>query len=433
MSDHRNRARKLITELLSRRSRQWKIFALLFSSTFLGYSVGFLAVPLLIYIYEPTFFGEWALFSGISAIVTTILTWRFEYALPIAKNDRHRAQLLAFSMLVALLITVFLLAIGLLFSAHSFAYSRLYLPVILSPIGGLSYGYYQLWTNAAISKSAYRSVALAKILQILLVTTSQLTLGFLARYIHNESSLPLIWGSLIGWLGASYFLARSITDISTRRCEKISMTTIRKYRTFALYSMPAALFMRLSTQLPNVLLSFLYGLEIAGAYAIAHRLLGMPAALISQSLAQTFLGLISERSVPIARLYINLRKILLYLTIPFMVYAYLVSRFLQFYPNWAYASMVVLLLSPYFFLQLSAQPLSVLYVSSGFQYREMFIEAIRFSLGVIAILSPKFLFENLSNDTLMAPFTATNALVYILWHTDASVVLNKRRDFKGVE
>jgi len=412
-----------IYKRLSSVPKHWKVFTLILSSTVIGYGLGFLALPVLIFIYKPHQFGEWALFTGVSSIATTFLTFRFEYSLPVAEDNQSRIKLLSFSMLLAALVALLFSVAVLILCLLGSIPQDLILSLVLSPIGGLAYGYYLLWTNAAIANAAYKSVASAKILQTTLTPAVQLLLGIAIIYFYEDSSLPLMLGSIIGWFSASYFLARKIPEISSATLPKNFIDTVRRYKAFAIYSMPAALFMRLSTQLPNVLIGPLYGLSIAGSYAIAQRLLGTPAALVSQSFAQTFFGLTSEKVLSISKMFANLKKSIFYFLFPYMLYAMAAYLLLTLYPHWKTASIALLILAPHFFMQFFSQALGALYISAGLQRRELVIEASRFSFSVVALLLP-WILQLHSLYFLFGPFVAVNVLIYILWILDASRVLN---------
>lgn len=115
----------------------------------------------------------------------------------------------------------------------------------------------------------------------------QLILGFL-----HVRTLGLVISFVVGQAAGVTQLARAcwvndraaFVGISLRAC----FSTAAQHWRFPAFSSPAALINAFGTNLPQIAITSMFGLEVGGAYALAMRVFMTPSSLLGQSIAQIY-------------------------------------------------------------------------------------------------------------------------------------------------
>ena len=83
-----------IRNLLNRNDRFSRGILAILSGTIISRLIAFMAIPLLSRLFTPAEFGVFALFSMITTMLATVVTWRFEPAIVLPKSDKLAVNLL---------------------------------------------------------------------------------------------------------------------------------------------------------------------------------------------------------------------------------------------------------------------------------------------------------------------------------------------------
>lgn len=282
-----------------------------------GQAIVLVASPVLTRLYTPEEFGVLAVFASVIGILMSVSAARYEISIPIPKSDTASAAIAVLGLcLVAC--TTLLSAAGIFFFGDLFVSwtntdaLKPYLWFV--PIGLLGIGIYRVLNYWAVRRRAYTIVARTKISQNISRVVSQVGLG-----LFSAGPAGLIIGDVIGRIGGTSSLAvyawkndRALFfGTSWRRMQAMA----RRFRSFPLLSGPSALFNKSALEVPALFFAGLFAPNVAGWFALAQRMIGVPVWLVAESIQQVFLGDAAEqvRNSPreVKRLYIRLSGLLL--------------------------------------------------------------------------------------------------------------------------
>lgn len=389
-------------------------------ATLAGQAIVLLAVPLLTRLYDPQAFGAAAVFASLTSILYPVSSLRYELAIPLPKEDEAAASLLVLSLLLLFptaIVTAFviwLVGSDLAELTNSTAIAA-YLWVV--PLGLFGVGALQAVTLWAVRLGDYRAVARSRIFQgfglVLVQAGGALVFG---------PSVPwLLGGQLVGQTLGLGSVSRDAWRRSHRLFRSINLTGImrmaRRYKRFPQVSLWAGLVDSLALFVPGVLLAATYGLQAAGHYALASRVIGLPMTLVGHSVSTVYLGEASRAALetPLALQDIHHRTaktLLVFGALPTLamgVVSALIGGWV-FGPSWSEAGLFMLILSPSYAAGLVAVPLSSTLVITEMLGREALWDSVRLLLVLASILVPFAL--GLGVTTAIISFSAVMVLTY---------------------
>jgi len=201
--------------------------------------------------------------------------------------------------------------------------------LIISFIGA---GVYQTLNGWAVRDRGYLIITKTLINQNLSGSIVKIVLGYL-----KTGGLGLIIGDIISKVTGIGTLFRDMW-----RKEKqvilhdVSLTNIRlvarEYRHFPLYSFPASVLNVIALQLPVLMLSFMFDLQVVGWYSLANVVLSIPYSLISFSMGQVFCGemttMLREKQGDILALFRSVTKKLFLFALPIIGIPAIIAPFI---------------------------------------------------------------------------------------------------------
>ncbi len=263
----------------------------LMTGTALGQIITVLVSPILARIYTPEDFGILAIYISVVAILSVVICLRFELAIMLPEKKEEAADLVILSIFIATLISICLLFIFIIFKkniAVIIGHPELAFYLYLVPLSTFFYGSFQVFSYWMSRNQKFSELAAAKATKEAAIAGTQLSLGAL----FQAGALGLVGGQIVGNATITgILLFKSFNQISKRFYSAISnnlKAVFIKYKKFPLFTSWAALLNAISQNIPAILLAFLFSPSIAGFYAIAMRVLQMPAALIGNSVKQVY-------------------------------------------------------------------------------------------------------------------------------------------------
>ena len=274
------------------KSRFLRRLAMLSGGTFLGQLLLVATSPVLTRLYGPEAFGALAVFSGLAAILAMVSALRFEFAVPVAREEDEAVGLVGLGFVTAGATTL-LVALGVWllapWLARATAIPGLAGLLWLLPLTALCNGLSLPLAYWSIRQGTFRVNGANKLIQAGGQATSQLALGA-----AGAGTPGLILGYALGPLVMLVHLLGSLPA-----AERVRLLVVRWRRLWPLarrhwhypaYSAPAALLTSSTQLLPAVLLAVLYGPVAAGWFGLGQRVMGLPVKLLAQAASQVFLG-----------------------------------------------------------------------------------------------------------------------------------------------
>ncbi|HQO08871.1 MAG TPA: oligosaccharide flippase family protein [Clostridiales bacterium] len=345
----------------------------LFGASFIAQLIPFIILPFLTRIYSPEDFGFWAYFLSLSGLLSIIMTGNYEFAIVLQKDDKDALETASGSILTGIII--FLSAL---------IFMPIYLDVVLSSAGiaDKNYGYVILILIMAICMGCYRIMNYWNNRKGRFNTTAQ---GNITRSV-TSSAIQLVNGSLItrNYTGlvsgsvAGYFIGtivqskNFIKNFSKHRKE-INLKSIKenliKYKDFPKYFMPSEFMNNLSSNVPVIFLTNMFGSAAAGFYSIPQKFINMPLSMLGSSISQVYYTKASDmkkKDKDISGITEEIyKKLFIIGIVPLSIISaygdYIFSYFLG--SKWGVSGLYASVLAPWMLMVFASSPVSIIFAT----------------------------------------------------------------------
>lgn len=251
--------------------------------------VTILAAPVLTRIYSPEAFGEFAELLAIILVLQNVITLRFDLAVPVADSRRDAALLASLAAVVAALLSSLTLGLlllgarlGILPGSYDAGTSLSFCTCLFAASCG------QILAQWWLRDGRYRLVSVARGIQATVQAAAQAGLGALSAV---PTSL-LVGLSLGHGSAAALLMSRLRGEVRPRLVAGAPadyLSVARKFWRFPLISTWSALVNSAGLNAPLIVIGALFGMDVLGLYALAHRAIGLPMTLVGQASAQAYM------------------------------------------------------------------------------------------------------------------------------------------------
>jgi O-antigen/teichoic acid export membrane protein len=263
----------------------------LVTGTAVGQVLILAASPLLTRLYTPVDFGVLAVFSGLLGILGIVASLRYDLAIPLAEDDERAVNLLGVSLIVAVLICALTGVTVWLWGdvITGWFNAEILQPLLwLLPVGLLAVGCTRAFIHWAIRRQDFGRITRTEISRSIGRVVTQLGFGFLM-----SGPLGLLVGQIIGQSAGITTLVRAFHRRDGRLWRTISLRGMARaasrYAKLAMLATGTALLSNAGRFAPALFVAALYGVEVAGWFALAQRILDAPA-LVGTAVARVYLS-----------------------------------------------------------------------------------------------------------------------------------------------
>jgi len=246
--------------------------------------------PIISRLFSPDDFGVLSVYTSILSIVAVFATLRYEFAIPIAEDDKSAINVVALTLGSVGLISLVSLAV---FSFFGDGIANLLNAQQLKPyfwlvsVGILATGVYTAFRYWAFRKKNFKTITKTTVNQSVAHQAINLLWGFFIG-----GPIGLIVGTIVGRSAGIWTLSKDIRKDQTGLLKSISLReTIKlakRYVKFPFYSSWAAILNSLGIQLPVLLLSSMYGTEVTGSFGFGNRIVALPMSFIGVAVGEAF-------------------------------------------------------------------------------------------------------------------------------------------------
>lgn len=263
-----------------------------------GQLAALLGAPFLTRLYSPVDFGQFAVLTSIVITLGTIGAARFDLAVPLPPRETDAYSVALLGLIASLLLLVFSSMTILL--AGDVLSGLLGQPQLMPwlwavPVCAASMSASLVLNQLALRHQRFRAVARRNLIQSVVLIAAQLILGLL-----QVRPGGLILGFAIGQALGMVSLLFGAGLFSRAAKEGATWPAVRRmaarYRKFPLVSAPSGLLNVLAPQLPILMVSQSYGLQVAGWLGLAQRVLTAPVTLVGTAVAQVYLSELARRT-----------------------------------------------------------------------------------------------------------------------------------------
>jgi len=350
----------------------------LLGGTGLAQFVGIAVMPILSRLYTPQDFAAIQLFLAFSSVALTIITLRYELAIPTPKGAREASYLFLASQLAALFLSpVAAWMLAQMILRNTFGFSVLptwasWAMLVYLWLGALFFGL-RYWL---IRQEEFLLLGRVMVDRGVARALVQVALGW-----WPAGLLGMLLGELGGQLaGIRQMMLRNLGQLA-ENLRPLSVLglgqQIRSYLQFPLYGLPSAFLDTLAQALPLFLISTLYGPVVAGYFALVQRAFAVPLTLLGQSVADSFHTALSKQlhteSAKIQTLFFATARTLTLVVLPLSLILAMLGLWLfplLFGEPWRPAGEMALWMTPWLVVQLIVSPLSrLVFVLGGQQIK----------------------------------------------------------------
>ncbi|MGO0062400.1 lipopolysaccharide biosynthesis protein [Brevibacillus fluminis] len=251
------------------------------------------ASPVISRMYNASTFGIFGIFTAIISVLSVIICLRYEQTIVLPEKEEDAAALTALALSIVGACTALVLLIVVF--ARGYLATLFRVPESLFwwvPPSILLLGISQIMRYWNTRKQQFGFLSITEMSRSLTTIAVQLLANFSGVY-------GLIGGKVSGdavnaLQSMGKYLQTQRQAVKSSFSPQQMMALAKQYASFPLYGTPQALFNSLSQQLPIFLLTFFFGVEMAGFYALTYRVLITPIYFVSEPVQQVFLQKASE-------------------------------------------------------------------------------------------------------------------------------------------
>jgi len=390
------------------------------TGTALAQAIPILISPILTRLFSTDDFGVFFLFTSILAIMSVFSTAKYELAIILPEKDEDAFNIVVLVCIIAFGISLLLLGITLFFKGaiqtvleDTSSGRWLYLLPLSLFLSGV-YQAFNYWSNR---KKQFKALSIGKIGQSGITGGSNWTIGEI-----SPSGLGLVCSTIAGQAVNVIILLRSMfrDDRATISCVSAGEINVlaKRYGAFPKRMVLANIFNISAMQLPNIILSSMFGPMFLGVYALSQRVVKLPLTVLSTAYGEVFKQEAAEKYAKGDNIKPMFWKSLLSLSLislPLFVAFYLFSPDIfsfVFGEKWLSAGEYAKILTPYFYLAFITAPLTHLFY---IMERTAVYLAIQ-GLLLISVLAGLYLGNYWQSDpeSIVLVLSGTYGMIYLL-------------------
>lgn len=382
--------------------------------------------PIVSRVYSPHEFGIFVIFSSCIAVLSSVVTLRLEYALPLVSDHLERHALSKMTMLVSLVMSSILVSIFLyinnLFNLFDVSPYHFSFGLIIF-VGLVSNSFNQIAIYLALARSQESSISSAKLNQAIAQAVTHLAGGFL-----SGSSMFLILGFILNRItGIRRLLGGGFYKLSRNEIQ-LGFSKAKQQQKLTIYGTTSAIIDAFSVQAMPLILAHIFSPTSAGMYGLTQRVISVPAAILGQAIGQmvysrTSKALLNNESIAELTEGITARLILVSLPIYGLLALHGEWLFsLVFGKDWSTAGIYAQWLALWLGVSFITAPLSMIPFAKGLQKQGLLINFVELVLRFSALY---FSSKSGRSDMTIAAYSLTGLAIvsfYFIWVTKISEV-----------
>lgn len=269
------------------------------SGAALAQVVSIALVPITTMLYEPESLGVFGSYFAIVSILSGTLALKYEASIIEQKTEDSSVFATVFAIKIAVLSMV-LLSVSYFIMLHLLSVNALeFIPDVGPLVSYMSVFFgaciamvYHVFSFHYIRGKEYSVISRSRVLISIGIFIGQVVFFPLGVY-------GLIAGQIAGQvLGVFSLGKKNIASILKKINISLDRSDVeygKKYRRYPMMSFPAVLIQLIATNSPLIVVSYVYGPEVAGLFFVATRIVKVPVSLVGVAMSQVFSAEYSER------------------------------------------------------------------------------------------------------------------------------------------
>ena len=403
---------------------------MLSGGTVVGQGLLIIASPFLTRLYTPEEFGLFAIFASFSAIITTIVGLRYEFAVPVVRGGDEAASMVVVSALTAILVSLSVAMavwLGGERTAAMVGAPGLAALFWILPPAVLAYGLGSSLSYWSVRQGTFRTNATNRIVYFATQAVSQLAFGLM-----GSGGLGLVAGYALGYLARFLHFASALSSEDRAAFASVSTADIRRsailHWRYPAFQASSSILQSSCQMLPTVLVGILYGPAMAGWYGLGQRIVGLPVRVLSEAASQVFLNEVKDLGGPaLNRLFLRTGGVFLLMGLVILMPVALFGPSLfavVFGEPWREAGEIVRLLAPLYLARFVVLPISQTLNVVG-RLDLHLVSSLLAAVALISSFAAGWWWE-LEASWTIALFSLTSTLAFLFYFAASWVMVRRR-------
>lgn len=387
----------------------------LLTGNVLAQLIGIIFIPVITRLFTPDDFGIYTLFITIVVFLGIFSTLRYEIAIALPSDNKKAIHVVIGGILVLIIMSIMNSLI--IYTADLFFNSKvkevgLDKYIYLIPVIVFFLGLFNIFSYYVLRSKEYGVVAFTRVKQVSFISISQIIF-------NSFGAIALILSYGVGQLVGFFSLFRVFRkDFLNTKCKLRDVVSVLiEYKKFPKYSVWGSLLNNLGQSMPVLLLSYIFGMQVAGFYALAYRLMVVPLNTISSAVSNYFLSVAGEQinNKEISKTILEILSSLIYLSFPIFGILFFISENIYIYilgENWRGIDLFVKALIPWLCCVFVISPISIFMELVGRQRENLIFQVFLFSVRLGA-LSYGFFSENIAETLFL--FSAVSVICWLFF------------------
>lgn len=254
--------------------------------------IGVIAAPIVARLFSPEAFGGLAILAAVSGTVSIVACLRYEMAILLPEKEEEAAYLFwlcLFFVLVTTTVTAALIPIAGVWFWKMLGAGTLRAWAWLIPVNVFFAGVSALLEAWNTRLRQFNRLMIIEVILRISITGSQIALGLVGLVSAGVLMATTVFGVVVtaGILAVQTWRESSAVLLAGLSHARV-VWALKRYATFPKFSAVATLLNSFSWHLPNLLLSGMMSVGIAGQFSFSNRLLRMPSKLVGSNFSQAF-------------------------------------------------------------------------------------------------------------------------------------------------
>jgi O-antigen/teichoic acid export membrane protein len=358
--------------------------------------------PILSRLFTPQEFGLFAIISTITIIINVISTGKYETVIVIAKTRKEAINLVALSLILSFVISLFVLILFSLFS--NVLINALHQPnikywIFLCPLISLLISVYTCYNEWCIRNSQFVILAYNKVVNSSSISLSNVFFGVF------RTSGGLVLGEILGRTITAIFCIAEVARKKMFQFKDISILRMRilskKYIDCPKFIMPGQFMNTFGGQAIILLIASFFGDTVVGYYSMTGIVLYVPSTIISTAVRDVF----KQRATAEFNIKGNCVDIFKRITITITILSFFVFGILFFIlpdlfsfafgEKWRIAGEYARILCPMVFISFISESVFGIFIIAGKMKAVLFWQATYLSVNVLSLIIGYYLFKDI--------------------------------------
>ena len=255
-------------------------------------AIAFALSPILTRLYDPKDFGILSVFTAVAGLVSVIASLGLDAAIVVERDQEEARSVFGLALFISIVVTSLTVLVASVAAATGWRGNWSYVVLAMLPLSVLLLANMQVMIGRALALGRTTAVAMGRFFRSVGVGVAQIAMSVI-----GAQSATLVCGAVVGQLVTVFVLLKSLkgSPLPTFSVEGMRRSAIR-YSSMLCWWGPQTILNSAAVAAVPLVLSFYFEGSVVGLFAIADRVVQVPAITLGEAIRQSLLKSASELS-----------------------------------------------------------------------------------------------------------------------------------------